>query len=196
MISPPCDPSTIAQSWAGTPATLRNVHLASGERAAPAADGEYTNRSGRLLDSPVSHAPPQRVHLAAGRRARSQRSRPSRTSRGRRSGRAARRPRGRAARGLRKDATRLRVVAQAGERLAGTLAHGHSSRRVVTLDVGERRQELVARLWREADLAGHALASSSSAAARTSSRSWPTPASISTSPAASRRKISSSCCVR
>src|SRR5450756_1934798 len=76
------------------------------------------------------------------------------------------------------------------------LSEGQRGGRILSANVGERAQKLVPGRRRKGDFVGHDSPRSRPAAANTSSMSWPAPASISASPRARSRRISSSCWVR
>ena len=94
---------------------------------------------------------------------------------------------------FRKDPAGLRKFSEPGQDFFCLMAESNRCGRVFAVNVGNSLKELLPPRRSEKDFQGFVSFNKESASARTASRSYPFPASISFSPRAIRRKSSSSC---
>jgi hypothetical protein len=94
---------------------------------------------------------------------------------------------------FRYDSSRFRKVFKPSQDFFGLISKTRRRRRFILPNVRERREKLGSGRRGKADLHKGSLVNSESASARTSSRSYPSPISISLSPLAKRRRSSFSC---
>lgn len=94
---------------------------------------------------------------------------------------------------LRDESARLGELFEARERLLCFLPETPGGVRIISVNVGEGLKELPAARRGKEDSQGFEASRKRSASFKTSSSSQPTPASISFSPRASSRRMSSSC---
>ena len=94
---------------------------------------------------------------------------------------------------FRYNSSGFRKVLKPSQDFFGSISKKGRRRRFILPNVRERREKLGSGRWGKANLHKGSLVKSESASARTSSRSYPSPISISLSPLAKRRRSSFSC---